>query len=260
MTHRYGMMARAYFIYGSPGETWDTIKETTDLIEEIKPFDCMSYILEIYPGTALYQDYQKRCKQSDDVWLKKQEGICYFETDPALSRDVVLAFGKAIREAVYENLHGFVQKLELVDRKDLFPLHADFCSRLGMTFSHGTYAQEGCVAKKDQCAEKLFRQALSFYPDHRAYLGLGLLLQRKGNLDAAAALLEKGVGHFPHSEDLALCLAVVLMNLERFEPALGHLLRFKKSRTAAEYITACYQALGEPEKATAYKIDDVDSI
>jgi tetratricopeptide (TPR) repeat protein len=248
-THRYGILARAYFIYGSPGETWETIEDTIALIKDIRPFDCISYILEIYPGTALYRDYRERCGHSDDVWLKKQEGICYFETDPALSQEIVMAFGKAIRDAAHGNLHDFVEKLDLVDREDLFPLHADFCSRLGMTFTHGKYSQLHAVKKKDECAEKLFRKALTFWPDHRAFLGLGLLLQRQGDLAQAVAVLEEGAGHFPHSEDLGVCRAVVYMNLGQFEKALEILMGFEGSSNAAPYIASCYQALGKPEKA-----------
>ena len=76
LTRQYGIVARAYFIYGSPEETWETVQETIDLMCEVKPLICVLYILEIYPGTKLYLDYQKRFSATDDVWLNKMEGIC----------------------------------------------------------------------------------------------------------------------------------------------------------------------------------------
>ena len=80
LTRKYGILARAYFIYGCPEETWDTIKETLDLIEEIEPLSIIFYILDIFPGTALYEDFIKRTDSNDDVWLERIEDILYFET------------------------------------------------------------------------------------------------------------------------------------------------------------------------------------
>ena len=58
----------------------------------------------------------------------------YFETDPALSRDLILAFGQKLRASFYEKLPGFFEALRLIDRKELYPQHSDFFSRLAMTF------------------------------------------------------------------------------------------------------------------------------
>ena len=84
LTAGYGILARAYFIYGSPGESRETIQETIDLIHEIKPLSTIFYILDIFPGTVLYKDFRRRIKVSDDIWLKKIEDIMYFESDPQL--------------------------------------------------------------------------------------------------------------------------------------------------------------------------------
>jgi len=243
LARSYGILARAYFIYGSPGETWETIEKTVDLIKEIKPLVCISYILEIYPGTKLYADYQKRCGQTDDIWLKKIEGICYFDTDPALSQKQVLAFGKRIREATYANLDAFVEDLHLVAREDLFKMHADFCSRLAMTFSHGDYAKIDAIKEKTRSAHILFEKALQYAPDHRAYFGLGLLKQRQRAFDEAATVFKEGLSHFPESEDLHVSLGVTYMNLDRFKDALTHFLLFRTSPQAIPYIEACNREL-----------------
>ena len=109
LTTKYGIMARAYFIYGCPGESWDTIKETIDLIHEIKPLSIIFYILDIFPGTALYSDFKERCKITDDIWLKRIEDVIYFQSDPDLTQDMILAFGQKLRMDYYENLSGFWQ-------------------------------------------------------------------------------------------------------------------------------------------------------
>jgi radical SAM superfamily enzyme YgiQ (UPF0313 family) len=243
LTHRYGILARAYFIYGSPEETWDTVQETVELIKEIKPFICISYILEIYPGTRLYKDYQKREKVTDDIWLKRIEGICYFQTDPSMTQERIMAFGQKIRSAVYENIHLFVDSLNLIDDREFFPMHGDFCSRLAMTLSHGDYGKIDTIRDKKKAAERLFNKALEYAPDHRAYLGLGLLKQDHGDFQSAVEVLTKGVAHFPHSEELHLCLGINLMNLGRFQEALSCLVRFEVVPQARRYIAECHRAL-----------------
>jgi len=55
LTTRYGILSRAYFIYGAPGETWETIQETIDLMDEIKSLSAIFYILDVFPGTRLIQ-------------------------------------------------------------------------------------------------------------------------------------------------------------------------------------------------------------
>lgn len=244
-THRHGILARAYFIYGSPQETWDTIDATVDLIRAIKPFICISYILEIYPGTKLYLDYQKKHGANDDIWLKRIEGISYFETDAGLSGDLVMAFGEKIRKTLYDNICFFVDSLELINKKSFFVLHADFCSRLGMTFSHGDYATNKAIKDKEKIAEKLYSRALGYAPDRRAFLGLGLLRQNDRDFQGAVAILEQGVACFPNDEELHLCLGINYMNLGRFQDALTCLLKFKGSPRTSDYIKECRKALTE---------------
>ncbi|GBC63575.1 B12-binding domain-containing radical SAM protei n [Desulfonema ishimotonii] len=252
LTAQYGIMARAYFIYGCPGETPETIGETIALIREIRPLSAIFYILDVFPGTALYDEFQKRFHVSDDIWLSKIEDILWFEYDPDLDRETILAFGKRLRTAFYESLPGFAASVELKDAPELAPLHADFLSRLAMTFTHGDYAQNDAIPDKEKTGEILCRRALAYHPDHRAFWGLGMLMQQRRQSDAAVRILEQGLVHYPDSEDLNLCMAVSLMNLGRFEQALTYLLRFRDSRQMAYYIIQCYRALGDAENEAAF--------
>jgi radical SAM superfamily enzyme YgiQ (UPF0313 family) len=251
LTTQYGIMSRAYFIYGCPGETLDTIQETIDLMCRIKPLSTIFYILDIFPGTALYNEYKSKNKISDDIWLKRIEDILYFETDPQLNREQILAFGKKLRTAFYENLPGFVQGLELVDNQELYPLHADFLSRLAMTFDHGDYSGIEAVRGKAQLAVDLYEKALSYNPDPRAYLGLGIHRQKAGQYSASTKILAEGIGHFPRHEQLNMCLGVSYMNLGEYEKALACFLPFEQDEQALRFMAGCYQAMNQLEKAEA---------
>ena len=239
LTTKYGILARAYFIYGCPGENWDTIQETIDLIHEIKPLATIFYILDIFPGTALYSDFKKRAKQTDNIWLKQVEDIMYFETDPALSSELILAFGKKLRTDFHENLSGFADDVELIDNKELYEMHSDFCSRLAMTFDYGDYSEIEAVKDKEGVAERLYQKALSYYPDHRAYLGLGIIKQKKGLYEESISALSDGIENFPGSEQLHICLGISYMNAGKYNEAISCFQKFKDSDQARYYISKC---------------------
>ena len=250
LTVRYGILARAYFIYGSPGENWTTIEETMDLIHEIKPLSIIFYILDIFPGTALYSDFKKRPRVTDDIWLNRIEDIMYFETDPNLPQELIMAFGERLRTDYYDHLADFVNGIKLIDKEEFYQMHADFLSRLAMTFTHGDYARIEEIKEKEDIAEGLYKKALTYHPDHRAYLGLGIIAQKKGAYEASAEILSKGIGYFPDSEPLSICLAISFMNLGEYAKALSIFLKFQDSQQTPSYIGQCYHALGEFEKET----------
>ena len=67
------------------------------MIRRIRPLAAIFYILDLFPGTALYEDYKRRTGATDDMWLERVEDILYFETDGDLPRDRVLDFGRRLR-------------------------------------------------------------------------------------------------------------------------------------------------------------------
>jgi radical SAM superfamily enzyme YgiQ (UPF0313 family) len=252
LTQKYGIMARAYFIYGAPQESRQTIQETIDLINAIKPLSAIFYILDIFPGTALYEDFKKRLNATDDIWLNRIEDIMYFETDPALTREMILAFGQKLRSSYFENLPRFAETIQLIDDEDLYPQHSQFLSRLAMTFDHGDYSAIDDIEHKDRLVEKLYRQSLNYYPNAEACLGLGILYQKRGAQQEAVDILLHGLSHFPNDSRLNICLGVSLMNLAQYDHALARFLEFPDQKDAVQFAARCYEALGHKEKATLF--------
>lgn len=242
MTVQAGILPRAYFIYGSPGETRETILQSVDLLWKLKPLAAVFYVLVVFPGTGLYTGLRDKDLLSDDVWKNQVEDIPWFELDPDLDFETVAEFGQTLRDAFYTRLHSFVDSIDLLDDPELYPLHADFLSRLAMTFSHGEYARREEVQNPDGIAEALYRRALAFYKDPRAFLGLAMLLQKQRAFDQAVPLLEEGLGYFPAAKELHLCLAVSLMNLGQFDRALSSLEPFRNDPYVQPYVQACLKA------------------
>lgn len=54
MCDKYGMLTHAYFMFGSPGETHETIAESFKLLKQIKPDMVQLSIVTPLPGTDLY--------------------------------------------------------------------------------------------------------------------------------------------------------------------------------------------------------------
>jgi tetratricopeptide (TPR) repeat protein len=192
-------------------------------------------------------------KVTDDIWLNKIEDIKYFETDSKLSRKEVLFFGKTLRTRYHELIPEIVDAIELIDNKEFYPLHADFCSRLGMTFDHGDYANNDEIKGRKRIAEKLYIKALTYHPHPSAYLGLGILNQKKNDYFESIKILSEGIHYFPDNEQLNMCLGVSCMNIGDFKTALTYLLKFQHSKQALELIINCYRALNDVEKASTYE-------
>jgi radical SAM superfamily enzyme YgiQ (UPF0313 family) len=234
---------------GCPGETFETIQETIDLMNRIKPLSVIFYILALFPGTALYSEFQKKFHIHDDIWLNYMEDILYFENDPRLNRNLILAFGQKLRTEFHASLHRYAEELELVDRKELYEKHSDFYSRLGMTFSHGDYSRIEAVADKQDIAETMFRRALRYAPNHHAYLGLGVIQQQKKEILQSIKTLEEGLVWYSGSEPLHTCLGISYMNDGQYEKALSLFEKFPESEQAKQCASECCQALGKPNSA-----------
>jgi len=244
LTASYGILPRAYFIYGSPGETDTTIQASCDLLKAIKPLGAIFYLLVIFPGTRLYQSAVHRHKVSDDLWHDHIEDLPWFEVDDDLDFEKVKTFGHRLRSEFYHNLDAFARQVRLVDKKQLYPFHAEFLSRLAMTFSHGEYALDPRVKNQDSTATFLYEKALSYAPDARAYLGLAMLLQKHRSIDKAILVLEKGLAIYPENKDLTICMGISQMNSGRFKMALEFFEKFADFPEAAHYITICHQNTG----------------
>ena len=242
-TVAHGILPRAYFIYGSPGETKKSIEQSVGLIQKMKPLSMVSYILVIFPGTALYDASVKKGRISPEAWEQKVEDIPWFEVDPDLDFDQVRAFGHQLRKGFYAKVHRFAQKIELVDDPALYPYHADFLSRLAMTFSHGEYARHPEVIQQEKTANLLYQRALNYAPDPRAYLGLAMTHQKQQNFQSAISLLKTALTHFSTDRQLNICMAITLMNLGDFKSALHYLEPFSSHGDVTHYIDACHQHL-----------------
>ncbi|MGA6926712.1 MAG: radical SAM protein, partial [Desulfosarcina sp.] len=253
LTVRCGIMARAYFIYGAPGESDRTIDQTLTLIRRIRPLAAIFYILDLFPGTALYEAYKRRTGATDDIWLERVEDLPHFETDETLDHTTILNFGRRLRQDYFAMLPEFTERIELLEDPALHRLHADFLSRLALTFSHGDYAVNPLVANSLETAVGLFERSLDYHPDHRAFWGLGLVYQQMRRFDESVGVLRQGIVHHPTSIDLHLTLAESLMRQKRYPEARTCLEALPQTPGSIEPIIRCCQLMGDREAAHRWR-------
>ena len=201
------------------------------------------------------QEQRESCRRfglDDDIWLNRIEDIIYCEYDPALTPEQVKRWGRQLREGFYRLLPDIVANIRLLEDPDFAPLHADFLSRLAMTFSHGDYARIGAIADRGGLAARLYDHALAYHPDPRAFLGRAILYQQAGAFDQAAALLEQALSHFPQNEALNICLGINFVNRNRPQEAIAVLRKYPDAPQAAAALAACYKALGNRAAADRF--------
>lgn len=215
----YGILARAYIIYGCPGESAETVQETIRLLMDIRPLVTIFHVLSVFPGTFLYDFYRSQTGATDDIWLHCHEDLLFFEIDNRLNAEMVGRFGESLKRALTKNIPDFIHSLELVDDQELFPLHAAFLSRLALTLDRGDYPHALPQGVAQELAQELYAKALDYAPDVRAYWGLGLLAQGQGDDRKAEAILRQGLQLYPEDAHLVRILANTLVRLGKEEQA-----------------------------------------
>ena len=237
LARQYGVMPRAYFIYGAPGEDETTIAESLELMSQLKPLAAVFYLLVIFPGTHLYTRAVNQGQITDEIWHQNMEDLPWFELDPELDFPKVKGFGDQLRTAFFKELPDFISSLNLKDDPDLIPCHADFLSRLALTLTHGDYA--GKLDKADTLARDLFLKALDYAPDARAYLGLAMLYGRQRKAEQAHRITEEGLSHFPDHRDLKVCQGINHMNRGAFDRALDLFKTISDGPDVRRYMDIC---------------------
>jgi radical SAM superfamily enzyme YgiQ (UPF0313 family) len=101
LTKEVGIKTQAFFLFGMPGETQETIEETIEFAKEINASSTQFAIAIPHPGTALYEE----CKDND--WLTSHDWADYtaeaslIETPWLSAQEVEEARIRAYREYYY---------------------------------------------------------------------------------------------------------------------------------------------------------------
>jgi radical SAM superfamily enzyme YgiQ (UPF0313 family) len=101
LTKEIGIKTQAFFLFGMPGETQDTIRETIEFAKEINASSTQFAIAIPHPGTALYDECKANGWLTSEDWADYTAEMPLIETPWLTAKQVEEARIRAYREYYY---------------------------------------------------------------------------------------------------------------------------------------------------------------
>ncbi|HJW09441.1 MAG TPA: hypothetical protein VJ483_07370, partial [Holophagaceae bacterium] len=81
LVRKVGMNLGIYLITGIPGETWEDVEQTADLIRATRPHDAQLSPLALYPGTRMYDQYKAEGRIRRDFYRESGDAEIFARMD-----------------------------------------------------------------------------------------------------------------------------------------------------------------------------------
>jgi radical SAM superfamily enzyme YgiQ (UPF0313 family) len=81
LVRRIGMNIGMYLITGIPGEAWDDIEQTAQLMRDTRPHDVQLSPLALYPGTRMYDQYKAEGRIRRDFYRESGDAEIFARQD-----------------------------------------------------------------------------------------------------------------------------------------------------------------------------------
>jgi radical SAM superfamily enzyme YgiQ (UPF0313 family) len=101
LTREVGIKTQAFFLFGMPGETQETIQETIDFAKELSASSTQFAVAIPHPGTALYEECKTNGWLTSEDWADYTSEASLIETPWLSAREVEEARIRAYREYYY---------------------------------------------------------------------------------------------------------------------------------------------------------------
>jgi radical SAM superfamily enzyme YgiQ (UPF0313 family) len=101
LTKEVGIKTQAFFLFGMPGETQETIKETIEFAKELNASSTQFAVAIPHPGTALYTECKTNGWLTSENWADYTSEECLIETPWLTAKEVEEARIRAYREYYY---------------------------------------------------------------------------------------------------------------------------------------------------------------
>ena len=97
LTKKYGITCRASFMFGNPGETWETMQKTVQFALETMPDFVVFNIIRPYPGTEVYEWACAMGGLMREKWYMSPESGAIMRLPDLSRQDLVKAQSQAMR-------------------------------------------------------------------------------------------------------------------------------------------------------------------
>jgi anaerobic magnesium-protoporphyrin IX monomethyl ester cyclase len=113
LTRELGIKTQAFFLFGMPGETQETIRETIEFAKEINASSTQFAVAIPHPGTALYEECQANGWLTSEDWADYTSESSLIETPWLTAQEVEEARVRAYREYYYRPSYIIGQALKV---------------------------------------------------------------------------------------------------------------------------------------------------
>jgi len=119
LCRRVGIKTQAFFLFGIPGETEDSIRETIKFAKELRADSAQFAVVIPHPGTELYRICQDNGWLKYNSWEDFSAGNCLIETKHLSRRDIERARIQAYREFYFRPSYILATALKLRGLTDI---------------------------------------------------------------------------------------------------------------------------------------------
>jgi radical SAM superfamily enzyme YgiQ (UPF0313 family) len=206
LVRKVGMNLGVYLITGIPGETWEDVELTAELIRAAKPHDCQISPLALYPGTRMYDDIRAEGRVSREFFRESGDAEIFARQDAHTEK--ALRFLSHEIEAVKPKAR--YSPAEFAAQKQWL----GYCAVTNLLCGEAAEDMGRLLEAEAEYSEIIRREPGSFW----GFMKRALLFEKQGRMKQAKADLEEA-------------LALAPGNPEATELAGLWGLRLKKDRT-----------------------------
>jgi len=275
LTRKFGFNLNYFIIVGSPGETDDTIRETMKLIEETKPTAIFTYIMQLTPGTEIYEIAKQNNFISDIEWANKRDETIFYSKErdiEELSRYVQLinelfsflkgksTYSEGELKEIVKDVKGIQDIINLAHIKMGYKEFDNAKKILDEAIKFNSGSSEALMNKavllamenNEKCID-FFNKAITADPENLlAYKNLGLFLFRQKRYNEAIDVFKTSVEIEPANIEFYNNLGSVYGTLEKYDEAINvfekALLIDPSNKGTLRNLALTYEQKGEMEK------------
>jgi anaerobic magnesium-protoporphyrin IX monomethyl ester cyclase len=119
LTKKHGITCRASFMFGNPGETWETMQKTVQFALETMPDFVVFNIIRPYPGTEVYQWAREMGGLMREKWYMSPESGPIMRLPDLSRQDLVKAQSQAMRRFYVRPSYALSRVSRLHSLKDI---------------------------------------------------------------------------------------------------------------------------------------------
>lgn len=230
LARKFGFKLNYFIIVGSPGETDDTIRETMKIIEETKPTSIFTYIMQLTPGTEIYEMAKKYGFINDNEWVNKEDEVIFYSKEKSLKE--LSRYARLVNE-----LPRFFKEKFRYSEEELNDIMKD---------EKGTgdlinLAQIKMKGKKLDDAEKIIDGAIELNAgSSEALMNKAVLLAMRGD-KSCVEFFDRAIRADPENLSAYQNLGLFLFRQKRYDKAID---AFKRAIEVEPADVECYNSLG----------------